>query len=95
MPLKHLSNFWRTLELPLINCERNLILTGSGNFVLPSKATRDADPDANPAVSAINNLTNPTFEITDTKLYLLVVTLSTENDKKLFEQLRAEFKRTI
>ena len=27
VPLKHLSNFWRTLEMPLINCEINLILT--------------------------------------------------------------------
>ena len=27
MPLKLLSNFWRTLEMPLINCEINVILT--------------------------------------------------------------------
>ena len=27
IPLKHLSNFWRTLNIPLINCEVNLILT--------------------------------------------------------------------
>ena len=26
VPLKYLSNFWRTLEMPLINCEINLIL---------------------------------------------------------------------
>ena len=29
VPLKYLSNFWRTLEMPLINCEVNLILTWS------------------------------------------------------------------
>ena len=29
VPLKYLSNFWRTLEMPLINCEFNLILTWS------------------------------------------------------------------
>ena len=28
VPLKHLSNFWRTLEMPLINCEASLFLTG-------------------------------------------------------------------
>ena len=28
VPLKYLSNFWRTLEVPLINCEIELILTG-------------------------------------------------------------------
>ena len=27
VPLKYVSNFWRTLEMPLINCEVNLILT--------------------------------------------------------------------
>ena len=27
VPLKYFSNFWRTLEMPLINCEINLILT--------------------------------------------------------------------
>ena len=50
---------------------------------------------ADPAVAAINNPTNATFKITDTKLYVPVVTLSTENDKKLLEQLRTGFKRTI
>ena len=33
-PLKYLSNFWRTLEMPLINCEVNLILTWSSTCVL-------------------------------------------------------------
>ena len=54
--LKHLSNFWRTLDMPLINCEINLILTWSEICVLTSKATRDADPDANPAVAAVNSI---------------------------------------
>ena len=81
MPLKHLSKFWRTLDIPLINCEVNLTLTWSENCILISKATRDADSDANPAVAAIDNPTNATFKITDTKLYVSVVTLSTENDK--------------
>ena len=34
VPLKHLSNFWRTLEMPLINCEVNLILTWSKDCVI-------------------------------------------------------------
>ena len=29
VPLQYLSNFWRALEMPLINCEVNLILTWS------------------------------------------------------------------
>ena len=34
VPLTHLSNFWRTLEMPLINCEVNLILTWSKDCVI-------------------------------------------------------------
>ena len=36
VPLKYLSNFWRTLEMPLINCEINLILTWSEDCVISS-----------------------------------------------------------
>ena len=54
VPLKHLSNFKRTLDIPLINCEISLTLTWSKNYVIISKATRDPDPDANPAVTAVN-----------------------------------------
>ena len=34
VPLKYLSNFWRTLEVSLINCEINLILAWSANCVI-------------------------------------------------------------
>ena len=60
VPLKYLSNFWKTLEMPLINCEINLILTWSTNYVI---------------VSANVANQNATFETTDTKLYVPVVTL--------------------
>ena len=93
IPLKHLSNFWRTLDIPLINCEINLILTRSENCVVTSKKTRDPNPDSDSAVAAVNNLTNTTFEIKDTKLYVPVVTLSTEDDNRLLEQLKSGFKR--
>ena len=81
--------------MSLINREINLILIWSENCVLTSKATRNADPDANLAVAALDNSTNATFKITDTKLYNPVVTLSTKNNKKLLEQLRIGVKRTI
>ena len=82
--------------MPLINCEINLVLTWSENCVLTSKVTRDAVPaqGGNPAVSRINNLTNAIFKITDTKLYVPVVTLSTKDDNFL-EQWKSGFKRTI
>ena len=46
-------------------------------------------------VRKIDNPENATFQITDTKLYVPVVTLSKENDIKLLEQLKSGFKRTI
>ena len=97
MSLKYLSNFWRTLDIPSINCEINLILTYSENCVLTSKATRDAVPaqGGNPAVSKINNQTDATFKIEDTTFYVPVVTLSTKDDNNFLEQLKSGFKRTI
>ena len=94
LPLKHLNNFWRTLDIP-INCEMNIILTWSENCVITSKATREADLDVDSAVAAVNNPTNATFRITNTKLYVPVVTLSTEVDNKLLELLKTRFKRAI
>ena len=102
--LKHLSNFWRTLGMPLMNCEVSLTLTWSENCVLTDITTqtaRAAQGD-NPAINAPTNArpaihaqTNATFQIKDTKLYVQVVTLSIENDKRLSEQLRTGFKKTI
>ena len=77
VPLKYLSNFWRTFEMALINCEVNLILTWSSTCVI-----------TNPTGVA-------TFAITDTKLYVPVVTLSTQDNSKLLQQLKSGFKRVI
>ena len=76
--------------MSLINCEVSFILTWFTECVITSIEKRvitNTRRDASP--------TNATFHITDTKLYVPVVTLSTENDKILLEQLRAVFKRTI
>ena len=67
----------------------------SENCVLTSKATREADLDADSAVAGINNPTNATFKIKNAKLYVPIVTLSAENVYKLLEQLKTRFKRTI
>ena len=95
VPLKHLSNFWRHLDIPLINCEVELILTWFKNCVLIDKSTREANYDADPNVYEIDNPENAIFEITDRKLYVPVVTLSKEDDIKLLEQLKTGFKKTI
>ena len=77
IPLKYLSNFWRTLEMPLIYCEVNLIFTWSSTCVIT------------------NSDGAGTFAITDTKLYVPVVTLSTQENTKFFQQLKSGFKRVI
>ena len=63
--------------------------------MLIDKSTRTADYDTGPIVYKLDNPKNATFQITDTKLYVPVVTLSKENDIKLLEKLKSGFKRTI
>ena len=57
VPLEYLSNFWRTLEMRLINCEVILILAVSSTFVITNFTAAGR------------------FATTDTRLYVLVVTL--------------------
>ena len=64
IPLKCLSNFWRSLNIPLINCELELILTWSKNCILADITVRDAEGD-DPAIIAPTRLE---FKITDTRL---------------------------
>ena len=66
--------------MPLINCEVNLILIWSANCVI-----------------VYTNVANQgaTFTITETKRYVPVVTLSTQDNAKLLRQLKSGFKRTI
>ena len=96
MPLKNLSNFWKALDIPLINCEVSLALSWSANCVITSLEKRlvTAAQGDNPAVYD-DSPTNATFKITDYKFYVPVVTLSAENDTKLLEQLKTGSKRTI
>ena len=77
MPLKHLSNVWRTLEMLLINREINLILTWSKNSV----------------ISSTTGVTK--FAIAKKKIYVPVVTLSTQDNTKLLQQMKSRFSRTF
>ena len=68
VPLKYLSNFRRTHEMSLINCEIELILTCSAKCVI--------------IYTDVNNQVS-TFTITEKNLYVPVVTLSTQDNAKL------------
>ena len=76
VPLKYLSNFWRSLEIPLINCKIHLELNWIEDYIL-SRAGDSAK-----------------FKITDSKLHVPIVTLSTKDNVKLTKQLSNGFKRS-
>ena len=69
-----------TPVITLINCEINIFLAWFDRYFVMD-----------------NNIVGqePTFTITDTKLYVPVVTLSNQDYAKLFKQLKSGFKRTI
>ena len=91
--LKYLSKFLRSLNTPLINFEVELIWAWFKTCVLVSKSTRDANYDP-PIDRKIDVPKNAIFQITDTKLYVSVVTLSKENDTKNLKLLKSGFKIT-
>ena len=80
VPLKYLTNLWRTLEMLLMTCRITLQLAFSKKGIL--------------AAGTVANQV-PKFKITGTKLYASAVTLSTQNNIKLLKQLESGFKRTI
>ena len=75
--LKYLNNFWKTPEIPLINCEIVLDITWSKKCVISSSVGKTE------------------FSITDTKLCVPVITLSTEDNVKLLKQLNLVLKEKL
>ena len=78
--MRYLSRFIRVLDIPLINCE-----VSTKNYIAADAANNL------PEVPAINNPSNSEFSITDCKLYVPVVNLSTEFENKLYQQLKEGF----
>ena len=87
VPLKYLSNFLRSLEMPLINYKVELSLKWIENCVLTS-AGIGPNADASGADSA-------TFKTTDAKVYVPIVTLSAEDNAKLLKLLSDGFERPV
>ena len=79
VPLKCLSNFWRSSEIPLINCKFELSLKWTENCRLTTAA------NANKVI----------FKITDAKRHVPIVTLSIGDNSKLTKLLNDRFKRSI
>ena len=87
VPLKYLSNVFRSLEMPLINCKIHLELNWNNNCVMYGADTYSGGDNVN------NRET--TFKITSTKLYVPIVTLSVKDNVNLLKQLNEGFKRSV
>ena len=85
VPIKYLSNFWRSLEMPLIDCKVELKLKWTKYCVL--SAAGNDDTNANP-----NNII---FTIKGTKLYVPLVILSARDNQKLCKLLSKVFERSV
>ena len=92
IPLKYLGNFWRALNIPLINCEVSLELKWNKNCVITSLEQRQVD--AGPPV-VNGNTTGATLVINNCKLHVPVVTLSKDDEIKSLTNLKSGFKREI
>ena len=85
IPLKYLSNFQRSLEIPLIKCKVELNVTLTKHCVLPSACVKYNSVDFNNAI----------FSIKHTKFYVPVVTLLAKGNQKLSKRLSNEFERSV
>ena len=85
VPLKYLSNFWRSLEMPLINSKVELKLKWTKYCILSANGNNNDNDNAN----------NIIFTIKDTKLYTPVVTLSARDNQKLSKLVSKGSERSI
>ena len=83
VPLKYLSNFWRSLEMSLIRCKVELKLKRTNHCILSANGNDNSDADAN----------NIIFTIDDTKLYVPVAILSAKDNQNLSKLLSKGFGR--
>ena len=84
MPLKYLSNFWRSLEIRLINCKVELNLKWTWYCVFTATGADNNDANSNDII----------FTIKDTKLYIPVVHFSARDNQKLSKLLSKGFERS-
>ena len=85
VPLNYLSNFWRSLEMSLINCKVELKLKWTNYCVLSAAGAHNANTNSN----------NIIFTITDTKLYVPVITLAAKENQKLSKLLIKGLEKSV
>ena len=100
VPLKYLSNFWRFLDLSLINSEIELDLSWLEVCVV-FEISRTPKVSANSAPNPSTDLfppiqtTTAIFQIYSAKLYVPVSKLSVNDNNKFLENIKQGFKRTV
>ena len=87
VPLKYLSNFFRSLEIPLINCKIHLELNWNNNCVMYNAVTYAGGYN-------VNN-SETTFKVTSTKLYVPFATVSSKGNINSTKQLNEGYKRSV
>ena len=87
VPLKYLSNVFRSLEMPLINCKIHLELNGNNNCGMYGADTYSGGDNANSREAR--------FQVTGTKLYIPIVTLLSKDNINLTKQLNEGFARSV
>ena len=92
VPLKYLGNVWRSLNMPLINCEVSLALTWDKNCVITELTHKRDNPGVDP-LAFNDSPTRATFKINDCRLCVPVVTLPKDETNELLNHSKSEFKR--
>ena len=87
VPLKYLSNFFKSLEMPLINSKIHLGPNWKNNYVMYGGDTYAGGDNANNREER--------FQVTSTKLYVPIVTLSSDDSATLTKQLNERFERSV
>ena len=91
-----MSNFWRSLDLSLINCKIELDLLCSRYFIIFEISRTPAVPANTPAPAVeATQTTGATFQINNPKVYVSVVTLSINDNIKFLENIKQGLKRKI
>ena len=83
VPLKTFSNFWRSIEMQLINLKNELKLKWRGNCVLTATGAENTDVNPNSII----------FTIKNTNFYVPIVTLSAKDNQKLLKLLSKGIKK--
>ena len=98
VPSKYLSNFWRSCDLPLINCEIELICHGQDLSCVITEISRiyRAVPNTNPVrYQVTSQTTREIFQINNAKINVPIVILSVNDNINFFENIKQGFKITI